>query len=215
MTIDARNGESRSEPGPACLAPGDVVTLREVWRGRPLAERKLRVVEDVPGHYRAFYLAPDSRFLNDPRDHGEVRFHDGPWELEPVVGDRPVLSFEFPESYAVLLSWTAEWEFRGYYVNIQSPLRLAEPHTFEYTDWFLDVRIPPALDSHEWKDEHELAEAVARGLLTGAEALEVRESGERAIEHVQQRKPPFDEDWSSWRPDPAWGPLHVMAHGSG
>jgi uncharacterized protein len=174
-----------------------------------LAERLVRVVRDVPGRYQAFYLAPGSRFLNDPRDHGEVRFHEGPWELETVVRDRPVLSFAFPETpYAVLLSWTARWEFRGYYVNIQSPLRPAEPGTFEYTDWFLDVRIPPALDTHEWKDEHELAEAVTRGLLTESEALEIRSSGERAIEHVMRRRPPFDDDWSSWRPDSSWGPIH-------
>jgi hypothetical protein len=192
------------------FAPGDIVTLREVWGGRPLAERRVRVVHDMAGHHRAFYLAPGSRFLNDPRDHGEVRFHDGPWEMETVVRYRPVLSFAFHDTpYAVLLSWTEDWLFRGYYVNIQSPLRLAEPDTFEYTDWFLDVRIPPALDSHEWKDEHELAEAVARRLLTEAEAVEVRRAGELAIEHVQERKPPFDRDWSSWRPDPEWSPLDV------
>jgi Protein of unknown function (DUF402) len=172
----------------------------------------VRVVRDIPGVYRAFYLAPGSRFMNDPRDHGEVRFHDGPWELETVVRDRPVLSFEFSETaYAVLLSWTPTWEFRGYYVNMQSPLRQAEPGTLEYTDWFLDVRIPPTLDVHEWKDEHELEEAVARDLVTPAEALEIRASGERAIEHVLDRRPPFDEDWSSWRPGSSWGPLHVTA----
>jgi hypothetical protein len=24
------------------------------------------------------------------------------------------------------------------------------------------------------------------------------------VEHILLREPPFDEDWSSWRPDPAW-----------
>ncbi len=192
------------------LVPGDVVTLTEVWQGRALAVRKVRVVEDIPGRHRAFFLAPGSRFLNDPRDHGEVRFHDGPWELETVVRDRPVLSFAFPETpYAVLLSWSLpQWRFRGYYVNIQSPLR-RRGDWFEYTDWFLDVRIPPTLDTHEWKDEHELEEAVERDLLTRAEARDVREAGERAIDHVLGRQAPFDHDWSSWRPDAAWGPLDM------
>ena len=174
----------------------------------------MRVVEDLHHHHLAFFLAPGSRFLNDPRDHGEVRFHDGPWEMETIVRDRPVLSFAFPETaYAVLLSWTSDWLFRGYYVNIQSPLRFAERDAFEYTDWFLDVRIPPGRDTYEWKDEHELDEAVARGLLTEAEAFNVRRAGERAIEHVLMHEPPFDLDWASWRPDPAWGPLDV-AEGS-
>jgi len=169
----------------------------------------VRVVEDVLHHHRAFFLAPGSRFLNDPRDHGEVRFHDGPWQMETVVRDRPVLSFAFPETaYAVLLSWTTDWVFKGYYVNIQSPLRERDGG-LEYTDWFLDVRIPPLRDSYEWKDEHELEEAVERGLLSETEALDVRWAGERAIEHVLLHEPPFDQDWTLWRPDAAWGPLDV------
>jgi hypothetical protein len=174
-----------------------------------MSVRPVRVVEDVPHHHFAFYFSPGSRWLNDPRDHGEVRFLDASWELEAKVRDRPMLSFAFPETaYAVLLSWTAEWVFEGYYVNIQSPLR-DRGDALVYTDWFLDVRIPPARDSYEWKDEHELAEAVARGFLTEAESEDVRWAGERAIEHVLLHEPPFDEDWPSWRPDPTWGPLDV------
>jgi predicted RNA-binding protein associated with RNAse of E/G family len=125
------------------------------------------------------------------------------------VRDRPVLSFAFPETpYGVLLSWTVEWAFEGYYVNIQSPLR-ERGTTLEFTDWFLDVRIPPARDAYEWKDEHELAEAVRRGFLNEADAHDVRWAGERAIEQVLLHEPPFDEDWPSWRADPAWGPLEL------
>lgn len=201
-------GDETHDPPP--LEAGTVVTLRETWLGRTLALRPVRVVEDVPRQHRAFYLSLGSRWLNDPRDHGEVRFLDVPWELERAIAQRHVLSFAFPDTpYAVLLSWTAEWDFRGYYVNIESPLRIAADRALEYTDWFLDVRIPPTLDRYEWKDEHELEEAVARGILTPAEALDVRWAGERAIEHVLMREPPFDQDWLSWRPDPWWGPLDL------
>lgn len=189
--------------------PGSVVTLRETWQGRLTALRSVRVVEDVPHHHQAFYLAPGSRFLRDPRDPGEVRFLDGEWRLEPRERDRPVLSFAFPETaYAVLLSWTAGWRFEGYYVNIQSPLR-RHGDALEYTDWFLDVRIPPSRNTYDWKDEHELAEAVERGLLTEAEAHDVRWAGERAIEHVLLREPPFDQEWQAWRPDPSWHALDL------
>lgn len=197
------------EPEP--LAPGTVVTLREVWQGRTLAARPVRVVEDVPHHHRAFYFSPGSRWLNDPRHLGEVRFSEGDWELEPAVLDRPVLSFALPETaYAVLLSWDARWRFEGYYVNIQSPLR-EHDGAFEYTDWFLDVRIPPARDTYEWKDEHELTEAVERGMLTEGQSHDVRWAGERAVEQVLLGEPPFDLDWAAWRPDPAWGPLDLDA----
>jgi predicted RNA-binding protein associated with RNAse of E/G family len=108
----------------------------------------------------------------------------------------------------VLLSWTIEWGFQSYYINMQSPLR-EHGATLEFTDLFLDARIPPERDTYEWKDEQELAEAVRRGFLTEAEAQEVRRAGERAIERVLRREPPFDEDWEAWRPDPAWGPLDL------
>jgi hypothetical protein len=202
-------GLTGDDPSSPPREPGSVVTLRETWHGRTLSLRPVRIVEDVPHHHRAFYLAPGSRWLNDPRDRGEVRFLDEPWELEPKVRERPVLSFAFPETpYAVLLTWSAAWAFDGYYVNIQSPLH-EHDDVLEYTDWFLDVRIPPGRDGYAWKDEHELDEALARGLVTPAVAHGVRWAGERAVEQVLLREPPFDEDWTAWRPDPAWGPLDL------
>jgi uncharacterized protein DUF402 len=198
-------GGADGEPAP--LVRGTIVTLREVWRGRTLAVRPVRVVEDVPHRHLAFYLAPGSRWLNDPRDLGEVRFRRDAWELSPEVSDRRVLSFAFAdEAYAVLLTWGADERFEGYYVNIQSPLRERDG-AFEYTDWFLDARIAPARDAYEWKDEPDLAEAVARGLLGEGDARSIRRAGERAVERVMLREPPFDRDWEAWLPDPTWGPL--------
>jgi hypothetical protein len=192
------------------LAPGTPVLLRETWQARTLSLRPVWVVDDVPRRQSSFYFAPGSTWLNDPRDRGEVRFLDDAWELEPMVRERPVLSFGFPDTpYAVLLTWSKDWAtFEGYYVNIQSPLRWSEDG-FDYVDWFLDVRVSPTRDSYEWKDEHELEEAVQRGLLTRSEAHDVRWAGERAIEHVLLHEPPFDREWSSWRPDPSWGPLDL------
>jgi predicted RNA-binding protein associated with RNAse of E/G family len=164
------------------------------------------VVEDVPHHHRAFWFAPGTRWKNDPREHGEVRFLDRDWELEDLILEGGVLSFAFPETaYAVLLRMDATGTFTHHYVNIQSPLR-RWTGGFDYTDWFLDVRIPIDRSTYEWKDEDELAEAVRRGLVTEAEAHGIHWAGERAIEHVLLREPPFDRDWLHWRPDPAWEP---------
>ena len=115
--------------------------MREVWGDRVLAARPLRVVHDGEDH-RSFFFVPGTAWKNDPRDHGEVRFLDGPWELEDLVRERPVLSFEFPgRAYAVLLTWSPSWTFEGYYVNLQTPLR---PWAlgFDYVDHFLDVLDP-------------------------------------------------------------------------
>jgi predicted RNA-binding protein associated with RNAse of E/G family len=95
--------------------------------------------------------------------------------------------------------------FTHYYVNIESPLRRS-PVGFDYTDWFLDVRIPLDRSGYVWKDEDELAEAVARGLVSERSAHDIRWAGERAIEHILLREPPFDRSWERWSPDPAWEP---------
>jgi hypothetical protein len=177
--------------------------MREVWRDRILAARPLRVVHDGADH-RSFFLVPGSAWKSDPRDHGEVRFRGGPWELEDVVRERPVLSFALPDAaFAVLLTWSPAWVFEGYYLNLQSPLR---PWAlgFDYEDHFLDVLIPADRSGFRWKDEDDLAEAVRRGLLTESRARAIRRAGAGAAEHVLAGRRPFDHDWTTWRPDPAW-----------
>jgi uncharacterized protein DUF402 len=186
-------------------AAGDVVMLREVWDGQLIAVRPVNVVWDGP-HDRAFFLPRGTKWKDDPRAHGEVRFRDDPWELEDRVVARPVLSFAFRDAdYAVLLTWSADDVFEGYYANLQSALRPWESG-FDYVDHFLDVLIAPDRSSWTWKDEDDLAESVRLGLLSSEAAARVRMCGERAVEHVLLRQPPFDREWSDWRPDPAWPP---------
>ena len=64
----------------------------------------------------------------------------------------------------------------------------------------------PGGEGWRFKDEDELEEAVARGLFTRDEAAGFRAQGERAARRILERRPPFDRDWSSWRPDPSWPP---------
>jgi uncharacterized protein len=87
-------------------------------------------------------------------------------------------------------------------VNLQAPLRRTALG-FDTVDHALDVIVE--LDgTWRWKDEDELAEAVEQGLFTTDEAEKFRADGERAVAAILEREPPFDHDWSSWRPDPAW-----------
>jgi hypothetical protein len=41
--------------------------------------------------------------------------------------------------------------------------------------------------------------------LTAAHVAAYRTEGERAATRITRREPPFDNDWTAWRPDPAWG----------
>jgi predicted RNA-binding protein associated with RNAse of E/G family len=115
-----------------------------------------------------------------------------------------VLSFAWPKTpYSVLL-WSTPDEGRVWYVNIESPLERTAIG-FDTTDHALDVLV--ALDGSTvvWKDERELEEAVRGGLFSEQEADSFRRWGARAADRIRRREPPFDADWTGWRPDPSWG----------
>lgn len=185
-------------------AAGDVVVLRETWRGRVFEARPAIVVVDRADH-RAFYIPPGA-ILKSPVDgSGTVlRLPHGRWSLaDRRRGPTHWLSFAWPDvSHAALLRWDEEGTFLGWYVNLQTPLAQTGVG-FDFTDHFLDLIVDPD-GTWSWKDEDELDDAITRGLFTEDDAAWFRYWGERAVEHVLLREPPFDEDWSSWRPDPAW-----------
>jgi hypothetical protein len=54
----------------------------------------------------------------------------------------------------------------------------------------------------QWKDEHELAEAVELDLLTQGEADQIRRNGELAIAEIESGDA-WWKRWSSWAPDPS------------
>jgi len=115
-----------------------------------------------------------------------------------------MLSFAFPETpYAVILGFGDRSALSEYYVNLEEPL-IRSPAGFDTVDHLLDVTIPPDRSGWSWKDEDELREAVDRGIFTEEDAASFRFWGERGAEHVLLREPPFDRDWSTWRPDPGW-----------
>lgn len=185
---------------------GDTVALREIWRGRVWFARPAIVVEDLPemttfhipsGIVGAMPVDEDGTYLKVYAD--SWRLADAPWTY-PFFA----VSFAFPETpYGVIVGYERPGELRDYYVNLQTPLRRTSIG-FDYTEHLLDVVIPPDRSSWAWKDEEELEEAVRRGLFTSAEAAWFRHWGERAVEHVLLGQPPFDRDWSTWRPDPSW-----------
>jgi len=186
---------------------GEPVALREIWRDRVWTVRPVIVVEDTPD--RVMTYSPHGNRFKGPVTHGgsPLRLYVEEWRL---VEDRwlgpSVLSFAFPRlPYAVLLLFGAgTGEFEGYYVNLESPL-VRTPVGFDYVEHLLDATIPADRSSWSWKDEDELAEAVRQGSFTPESAEWLHHWGERAVEHVLLGEPPFDQDWSTWRPDPGWG----------
>ena len=105
------------------------------------------------------------------------------------------------EAHTLELFWDEGWAFSGWYVNLQTPLTRTM-FGFDTTDLALDVTVDPD-GTWGWKDGDDFAEAIALGVLTDAEAGEVRAEGERVIAALPDLLP---TGWEDWRPDPGWKP---------
>jgi hypothetical protein len=176
-----------------------------MWLGRVWEARPAVVVRDT-AEERRFYIPPAApiRVAVGP-DGRELRLYRDEWRLAVRTSRRRILSFSWPDRpYAVLAFWSDHWAFDGWYVNLETPLR-PTPAGFDFTDHCLDVLVSADRSTWTWKDEDELAEAVAAGIFSPEEAAQFRRDGQRAVRHLLDREPPFDREWSDWRPDPDWG----------
>lgn len=182
------------------------MALREIWRGRIWFARPAIVVEDRD-EMTTFHVPSGIRFMQPVDDEGTyLKVYTDTWRLLDAPWTYPffTVSFAFPQiPYGIIVGYESPGELRDFYVNLQTPLRRTAIG-FDYTDHLLDAVISADRRSWAWKDEDELEEAVSRGLFTTADAAWFRHWGERAVEHVLLGQPPFDRDWSTWRPDPAW-----------
>ena len=107
------------------------------------------------------------------------------------------------QGHSVLLIWRKRWDLLCWYVNLEEPFRRTH-NGFDYMDQTLDIVVQPDMSSWRWKDEDEFEEALAIGLYSQEQAQAIRVEGERSLERLLAREPPFDERWEDWRPDPTW-----------
>jgi predicted RNA-binding protein associated with RNAse of E/G family len=186
-------------------AAGDAVVLRELHGGRLWSVRPATVVRDAPDLI-ALYLAPGAPWLRAWGPDGrKKRLPVGEWRLVDIGWPWSCLRLHTPGTHHdVLVFWSADHaQLRGWYVNLQTPLRQT-PLGFDYTDEFLDAIVEPDRSAWRWEDEDDLADALRLGLVTAERARFLRAEGERAVELLRARRPPYREAWEQWRPDPAW-----------
>ena len=192
--------------------PGTVCMLRYRRLGPVTNALPVRVVEDGP-ELTMLYLAAGTPIKTRAMPDGTPVPRDLPYverqKLPVVVGDRVwttnnVLILHRPgEAHDVRLFWNGEsGEFRGWYVNLQDPLRRVGVG-FDTADHVLDIFVEPD-GRWRWKDEDELTTAVEIGRFSAREAEEIRAEGEQAICDIEARAWPFTAGYESWRPDPAW-----------
>jgi hypothetical protein len=93
--------------------------------------------------------------------------------------------------------------FKGWKIDLIEPVRRTLLG-FDYMDQLLDIIVSPDRSTWYWKDEHEVQEAQARGIFTAKQVRTLYQRGQRALQIMLEKQPPFDRDWEHWKPDPAW-----------
>lgn len=191
------------------LPPGQHTLVRELWRGRVWSARPEIVVCDTPDMVGLFIPAgtvwqqprtlDGKRVRPTERETGAWLLHDAIWE--PGTNGR--LRLAIPgKPYSVLIFWNGDGSQRSWYINLEEPLR-PTAHGFDYIDLLLDAIVEPDLKNWRWKDEDEVDEAVAIGLMSREQARELYAEGERVVKMLQSGRSPFT-GWERWRPDPSW-----------
>ena len=187
------------------LQRGDQVVLREIWRGRIWSGRPYTIVKDTHGQL-IMYMGAGVRWVRPVRADGSaIHGRELNWALGESVWPIEALRIVTPgRHHSVLPLWTKGFgEFLKWYVNLEGPLTRSATG-FDYLDQLLDIEIAPDLSAWNWKDEDELEDAVANGLMTPQRTDLIRAEGIRVIEALDKRAAPFDEQWHLWRPDPQW-----------
>jgi Protein of unknown function (DUF402) len=172
---------------------GRLVERREILHGRPWLVVPMRVVADT-GDLLALHVAEGT-----PLQFPDHPFGPHPWSFTDRWLDTDVLQLHRPgDGYAV-------WGFfragvrDGWYVNFQRPL-VRDPGGVDTLDHGVDIVV--AADGRwSWKDREHVAEQVATGRLTEAEAAQVWAETERVAALLDGDPGSWWwSGWSGWRP---------------
>ncbi len=163
-------------------------------RGRPRWGFPTTVVDD-DGQRLALYLAPGAHGYWIPREGGYLERWAAGGEPDPHEWQwhHVLWLIRRGEAHMLGLFWDESWAFKAWYVNLQIPITEHDGFV-DSMDQALDIVVEPD-GTWQWKDEDDLAECVALGILTAGEAAEVRAEGERVI-----AARPWPTGWEEWRP---------------
>jgi hypothetical protein len=181
---------------------GEHIELREIWDGRIWEVRNAFVVKDEADVIAAYTPPSSLALVAAGPDGARLRLPPHEWDITPTETppDRSFLAVHpTGTDHSTILIRDGSGRLLCWYINLETALRRTATG-FEYTDHFLDVVVEPDLSRWRWKDEDELAEAVYRGLVTPAGASVFYAEGERAVERLLARRPPYNKPWEEWRP---------------
>jgi len=137
-----------------------------------------------------------------PRDRMLLEW-DGGYTERVWTGTNALMLHRFGDAHSFWLSRDAvASRLMWWYINLEEPWR-ETAIGFDSRDNILDRWSGPDGEWH-WKDEDELAWAIAEGWIAPAREAELRAEGERALERFRRQDPPLDEPWIDFHPDPSW-----------
>jgi hypothetical protein len=185
------------------------VVLRSVDREKRVVEFAIPLtIVRQDERFIVLYLQPGTTWNIRSGRHGGPRDRvllecDGGYS-ERTWRDTTVLMFQrFGDAHSFWLARdTATYRLAWWYINLEEPWR-ESAIGFDSRDNILDRWSGPDGVWH-WKDEDELAWAIAQGWVAAERDAQLRAEGERALERFRRRDPPLDEAWLDWRPDPTW-----------
>jgi uncharacterized protein len=167
---------------------------RDVHRGRVWRAQACRIVEETPDVLAVWFPRTAPARLPVDAHGGRIRIPRDEWELEQARYDDDAQCVARPgRAHSIYLLFRGP-RVRVWYVNFEEPLRRT-PIGVDTFDHKLDLLVFPS-GGHEWKDEDELDQAAALGLV---DADAVWAEARRVL-----REWPFPTGWEGWRPDPSW-----------
>lgn len=201
-------------PATAFWAPGTEI----LWRYRRAnsdveSVRPMRVVRDDAAGLVA-WLAPGTPVLRPAlADGSELRSvslaqrfdharHGRATRLDTWRGQGVLKVALTGAPWSVWLFWSEDWDFRGWYINLEDPHERVD-HAVLTQDHVLDVVVEPDRTVQR-KDEDELDSAVAGGRYSPAAAEGFRANAAAVEDVVRRWGAPFCDRWEDWRPDPGW-----------
>lgn len=181
--------------------------MRHVLRGRVVYAVPSTVAEADDGRIVTWIAGGTPMVYPNGLDNGRQLLPLERWEIvhRPWFGDGSLDLAPYRRAHMIKHFWREDSSFRGWYVNLQAPLRPTS-RGFDSTDHQLDLWVEPD-GAVTWNDEDHLEQAVELGLFTAEDATAVRAEAERVLEEW-----PFPTGWEDWHPDPGW-PIPELPHG--
>jgi len=184
---------------------GAEVLARYIWREKVHFAGPNIVVED--GAQRTVLYTPlGTSVVRSPVDYSAGTI--GEPELQSWHTTHNLRFLEPDAGYCISAMYAGDdHRFLCWYIDMIEPIRRTGDG-FVLWDLALDIVAAPDL---RWmmKDEDHFARMLELGWITPGRAAQVRKDARHAIERIESRRQPFNENWPDWRPDPAW-PIPVM-----